>query len=285
MTYSAADFEPDEELDRLEAVQRLSKDMIKAGATLGPREARFLVDSYYAIQHYRVQSGNQIKAMDKSAEPHDLLTWQTGQMAVLEAEIKKALGRFALAHLPGRWAMSIAGIGPVLAAGFLAHIDIERAPTVGHVWSFAGLNPTQKWEKGKTRPWNAKFKLVCWKAGESFVKVQNNERDHYGKVYATRKAQEIAKNEAGEFRDQAQASLDTKKWKEDTDAFKYYSQGLLPPARIHLRATRYATKLFLSHLHHVMYEHRFGTPPPKPYIIEHGGHVHFLAPPNWPMEG
>ena len=54
-----------------------------------------------------------------------------------------------------RWARSIYGIWPVLAAGLLAHIDIEQAPTVGHIWSFAGLDPTKKWQPKTTRPWNA----------------------------------------------------------------------------------------------------------------------------------
>ena len=37
------------------------------------------------------------------------------------------------------------GIGPVIAAGLLANIDIKQAPTVGHIWRFAGLDPTNKW--------------------------------------------------------------------------------------------------------------------------------------------
>jgi hypothetical protein len=58
---------------------------------------------------------------------------------------------------------------------------------------------------------------------------------------------------------------------------------MLPPARIHRRAVRYAVKLFLAHYHHVAYEVEFGEPPPKPYVIEHLGHVDFIGPPNWPM--
>ncbi len=59
---------------------------------------------------------------------------------------------------------------------------------------------------------------------------------------------------------------------------------MLPPAeRIQLRAQRYAVKLFLAHLHHVWHEIAFGTPPPKPFVIEHMGRAHYIAPPNWPM--
>ena len=105
---------------------------------------------------------------------------------------------------PRLWALAI-------AAGFLAHIDIERAPTVGHIWRFAGLDPTQKWEKKTKRPWNADLKTLCWKLGESFVKVKGNENDIYGKVYEARKAQEVLRNEAGELADQAADVLKNKR--------------------------------------------------------------------------
>lgn len=88
----------------------------------------------------------------------------------------------------------------------------------------------------------------------------------------------------GQFADQAARSLEEKKFRADTVARQWYEQGKLPPARIHIRAQRYAVKLFLAHWHHVAYEVRYGAPPPKPYIIEHdAAHTHFKAPPNWPM--
>ena len=104
-----------------------------------------------------------------------------------------------------------------------------------------------------------------------------------GRVYAQRKELEIERNEAGRFADQAAVSLKSKNWRSDTATRKHYEAGKLPPARIHLRAERYATKLFLSHFHHVMYENEFGKAPPKPYIFNRPEHVHYLAPPNWPM--
>ena len=85
----------------------------------------------------------------------------------------------------------------------------------------------------------------------------------------------------GDYREQAEAKAATVG--KNTDAYKAYSIGQLPPAHIHARAERYATKLFLAHWHHVAYESHFGTPPPKPYVIEHMGHAHYIAPPNWPM--
>ena len=71
-----------------------------------------------------------------------------------------------------------------------------------------------------------------------------------------------------------------KKFGKDTEAFKHYSAGRLPPARIHLRATRYAVKAFLSALHEIWYFHEYGTLPPLPYPIAHLGHAHLRGVPN-----
>jgi hypothetical protein len=265
----------------IESVVRLDRDLRRAGATLGDREARYLVDAYYQTQEYRIAAHAQLRAATDDAEPHAIIEWHSDQMELLERVIKNQLGVWAASKVPGEWALSIPGIGPVLAAGLLAHIDITKAPTVGHIWSFAGLDPNVVWAPKTKRPWNADLKVICWKIGESFIKVSNRDNDIYGHVYAARKLQEITKNEAGDFADQAAATLLAKKFGQDTMAIKYYQQGKLPPARIHARARRYSVKLFLSHLHHVMYESHYGTQPPKPYIIEHGGHVHFVRPPHW----
>ena len=90
-------------------------------------------------------------------------------------------------------------------------------------------------------------------------------------------------NEAGAYKGQAEAKLLKFKIGQDTDAYKAYSQGKLPPAHIHARAKRYAVKLFLAHYHHVGYELLHGELPPRPFVIEHMGHVDYMGPPNWPM--
>jgi hypothetical protein len=247
-------------------------------------QARWLVDYYYSVQDYRIQAHGQVRAVRQQADDGaiDLFVPLAVRMEEIEKDIRAALDTYSDQHVPGLWAKSITGVGPVIAAGLLAHIDIERAPTVGHIWSFAGLNPQAKWEKGQKRPWNASLKVLCWKIGDSFVKNKGRESDIYGKVYAERKALEVERNDGGQFAEQAQQALDSRNIR-DAGLKATYASGRLPDGRIDLRARRYAVKLFLAHYHHVAFEDRFGTPPPKPYVIEHGGHTHFIAPPNWPM--
>jgi hypothetical protein len=267
-------------------MERLTRDLRVAAATLSDAEARYLVDLYYMVQEDRKSLGNRAKAMDRlrTGEPHVILDWFHENVDRLERDIERALSVYAESQRPARWAMSIHGIGPIIAAGLLAHIDIHKAPTVGHIWRFAGLDPTVVWGKGQKRPWNASLKVLAWKIGQSFQKVCYSDKDYYGHIYQERKEYEIGRNDRGELADQAAAKLAGHKIGHDTEAYKAYSQGSLPPAHLDARARRYAVKLFLAHYHHIAYECAFGKAPPLPYILTQPGHVHFILPPNWPMD-
>jgi hypothetical protein len=297
-----------------ESVKRLTSDIKKAANTLTDKEARYLVDGYYMLQKNRVATSNQIFALDASKEPNLVLRWFSGNAEQLEAQMKRALDVYSESKVVGRWAKSIWGIGPVISAGLLAHIEMmpwkcmkakldptqtacsEKEPhdgfgcsrqplaTAGQIWRFAGLDPTDVWEKGQKRPWNASLKTLCWKIGESFVKVHNNPNDYYGKLYAQRKAWETEKNLKKDYADQAAAKLAKFDIGKGTDAYKAYIQGFLPDGRIHARAKRYATKIFLSHWHAVAFESTFNKPAPTPYAIQYLGHTHQLTVPNWPMK-
>lgn len=267
-------------MEKFEPIEKLNKDLKEAAKNLSPNEARYLVDGYYIVQEYRKALGNQKRALTESREPSELISWLFDQHMVLENNIKKALDIYTDQHPIGIWAKSITGIGPVISAGLLAHIDITKAPTVGHIWSFAGLNPEQKWEKGQKRPWNAKLKTLCWKIGESFVKFSNNPKDFYGKLYKEYKEYYTAKNENIEYKDQAEKLVKsaTSNYKK-TEAYQYNLEGKLSPGHIHSRAKRKTVKIFLAHLHEVWYKHYYKTNPPKPYVIEHLGHKDYIAPP------
>lgn len=266
----------------IDPIDKLHKDLRDASATLTPQEARYLVDYYYIQQEDRKRAHNQVRALseDGEPEPHAIVLWMADQATRFETEIAKALGSYANSVPLGQWSQSIKGIGPVISAGLLAHIDIAKAPTVGHIWRFAGLDPTLEWNKGEKRPFNAKLKTLCWKLGESFVKVSNNDDDVYGHIYAKRKELETERNEAGQYSGQAQAKLLKFKIGKDTDAYKAYSQGKLPPAHVHARAKRYAVKLFLASYHEVGHYLMYGILPPKPYILTQPGHTHQFFAPN-----
>lgn len=267
----------DDEASAFLPVQKLTKDLKLAATTLTLDEARFLVDGYYMMQSQRIRAANQVRSLSESAEPTAVLSWFFGQNRVLEGSVRAALDSFSNSKPLGRWARSICGIGPVISAGLLAHLDVTK-PTVGHLWRFAGLDPTVTWGKGQKRPWNASLKTLCWKIGESFVKVKSRESDVYGAMYETYKKRIEAENLDHKFTDAA--AVGAARVGKTTEAHKHYVQGFLPPGHIHARAKRFAVKMFLSHYFAVGHFIEMGRVPPLPYPIAILGHAHLVGPPN-----
>lgn len=329
-----------------EPIAALTRDMKKAAKLLSPAQVRWMVDTYYSLQKSRIAAGNRMAALGKSGEPNELIQWFFGQLEGLEGLIRGVLKEYTDQSPLGRWCKSIVGINAVIAAGLMADIDITKAPTVGHIWRHAGLDPTRRWigseeaeglvaqvlgrktgavsdadiaavamaagrdlesvlrfwPRGKDgqlkprtaenlaaalakRPWNRRLKTLCWKIGESFVRVKGNPKDIYGKIYEQRKAYETERNERGEYAEQAAAILRTRRIGKDKPAYQYYKSGKLPPGHIHSRAKRYAVKIFLSHYHYVAYRLHCGKEPPKPYAIDRLGHADLMPAPNLHVAG
>lgn len=258
-----------------EAVQKLSRDLKAAAKLMGVREARYFVNTYYDLQDYRIAASNQQRKLKEGEEPSEFMEWFNGNLDVFETQIKSMLDKWSGAQPMGVWAREVVGIGPVIAAGLLAHIDITKAPTVGHIWRFAGLDPTQKWNKHEKRPWNANLKRLCWLMGESFVKVSGRERDVYGKLYLERKAYEAKRNDAGELAEVARRRLEEDKSKKlDPELRAIFESGKLPLIALHERAKRWAVKQFLSDWHGEAYRQHYHREPPLPYPVAHLHHAH-----------
>lgn len=424
-----------EELEMMEPIRRLDKDLKAAARLMGKKQARHIVDMYYTTQDVRIRADSQVRAANEAGEPCKLLEWNADNFRRFEGDYKRALDAFTDEYTVGRWLKSICGIGPVISAGLLANLDITQAPTAGHFISYAGLVKKIKWmnkaesrklvvellnqeeaydfnadlaptlyaeyavrprewtsedvlaaerliakhggplvraviptlarvhnrdklynlqisnfeatfdravqfynevceqynitnkayddepvnfnamrriadhfgrnvfrlqkkaqgPKGVTvdsiatalskRPYNANLKtLAVFKLGECFVKVQGNKKDYYGGLFRKRRDEEETKNAAGEFKAQAEEVLEKKKIGKDTDAYKAYITGKLPPAHLHARARRWVIQLFLSHLHHVMFVDWYDKEPPPPYALEYlEGHIHEVPIPNWPF--
>lgn len=126
---------------------RLTKEMKAEAAAMGRVEARYLVDSYYQVQEYRKAAANQVRAGQQAVDepPMAVIGWLAGHVAGLESRIAALLKAWAQGQPVGAWAMSITGVGPIISAGLLAHIDIRKAPTAGHIWRFAGYDPSVEW--------------------------------------------------------------------------------------------------------------------------------------------
>ncbi len=302
------------ELSETAVARRLTADIRLTARDLSMRSARYLVDLYYQLQKLRIATD----AMVRSAAEGE----STGALAAMsdlvrgaEERAKVALGEWSLSHPLGRWARQFRGIGPVIAAGLIAHTWEYDFRTVSSLWRFAGLDPTRTWERGEKRPWNAKLKtLLVFRLGESFVK-QQSKPSFYGQLFAQRKAREWRRNLNGEYKDLAlenakRVGKGTIAWKwnsglVDPDWARERAAGghgmeappkaaegkglpMLSPAHIHARARRWVAKCFAAHLWEMTYRLKHnGEKPPRPYIFDVGGHAsaHFIPCPEREING
>lgn len=265
----------------------LKKDLREAVSTLaaqgqaGHVEVRYLVTQYYTIQKDRMRATSRSKKLEEAGQPSKMLNWAAGRSEDIENYLRSFLDYYTKVEPTGmgNWARGIYGIGPVIAAGLLAHVDMDKAPTVSNLWSYAGLNPNAKWLKGQKRPWNPALKTLCFKIGDSFVKFHKREQCFYGGLYRQFKDEELRKNAEGLYKEKSAEILLAKNFNKSTDAYAAYAAGIFPPAHLDMRARRKAVKIFLCHYWLEYYRRHFGKEPPAPYAFDILKHGHMIHPP------
>jgi hypothetical protein len=243
-----------------------ARDVRSMSSNLDSSSARKLVDSYYVLQENRIAFTAQSRELQSKNSPHELISFIAHNLQIMEKALKYPLENFSKSTLAGQWALDQYGIGPILAAGLSAHIDITKAPSVSNVWRYAGLDPTQTWDKGQKRPYNAQLKTLCWKIGQSFMKYSSKDQCFYGQLYLKDKNRRIAKNKAGDYAD---AILGIQN---------------LSDAQIDAQSRRYAVKIFLSHYHSIAYQDYYGEIPVLPYPIISKKNFTLIPVPNNPFD-
>jgi hypothetical protein len=201
---------------------------------------------------------NQRKELSNPSDQDETLIYFQNLILKIESQIDFSLESFCRSSMTGKWAISNLGIGPVTATRLLSYIDIARCRTPEHLWSYAGLVPTQN-NKSKST-YNNNLKEVCIDLGKNFVKYSAKEDCFYGKLYLEERKRRMELNEQGEYADLANETLQNFNVKDKNFAKDklVYELGKLPQERIDAQAQRYAVKIFLAHWHAVAYYEAFG---------------------------
>jgi hypothetical protein len=268
-------------MKRASPLPKETKEKILKAANVSNAAARFIVSDYYRAQELRKRADMQIRHLgEQAAQELSVHIEHFGDAnAKIEDMIKKELQAYAEGHAVGRWMLSLYGVGPVISAGCLAHLDIKQAPTAGHFWRFCGLDPTKRsWGKGEKRPFCADMRQICFHFGECTKRTSGKEESLYGQIYKTRKALLVERNERGDFAERAKVYTTT-----SADVKKTLQQGKLPAGNLDHQACNFAAKMFLSHLHALMFWDHYGKPPPKPFAMAILGHAHEIRVPNSDM--
>jgi len=261
-------------------VERLKKEVRETAKVLGKEELQFVLWLYSSVQKQRKAAGERVRSLVARGLDCEIIQSVWSNLQATENQIRSIMKPYAESRAMGRWALKVKGIGPIFATSLMAYINMEKAVTPGHIYSFAGIVPGQVWKKGQKPPWCIAFKTLVALIGQAFCFVSSREGAYYGQVYVDRMKLETAKNKKGDYAAEAKRILGSKTFKKTTTAYKEYSKGNLPKAHIMARCRRYAAKLFLSHWWHEAYREHYDKTPPMPWVIEHGGHVDFIPPPH-----
>ncbi len=264
-------------MKRTSSIPRATKEQILSAANSTKPEIRAIVKNYYDAQEMRKRSDLQLRHMGIKDNPQGLL-YAADTFANLEKDVEKMLRVYAENDPVGRWIMANIGLDVVITAGLLAHIDIEKAPTAGHIWSFAGLNPNMVWEKNQKRPYNADLKQICFHAGQCIMRTHNDENSFYGKIYKRQKELVVARNESGQYAERAKTYTTNSAYVK-----AILKKGKLPPGNLEKQAERFAVKIFLSHLQIVMWWDRYKVAPFQRFEMAILGHVHEIKVPHLDM--
>lgn len=136
-----------EHVKMLRADLRAAVDLLAARGREGYDEVRFVVQQYYNVQENRIRAQLRAKRLQSAGKPNQIITWSLEHDEANESQIASFLNYYTKVEPTGmgEWARSVVGIGPILASGLLAEIDIERTHSTSSLYSFAGLNPMQVW--------------------------------------------------------------------------------------------------------------------------------------------
>ena len=204
----------------------------------------------WEIRHQRIELLN-------SNDQDEVLIYFQNLILQLEKQIDDSLESFCLTTITGKWLIGNMGIGPVSATRLLSYLDIQKCRTPEHLWSYAGLSPKQS-DKSKST-YNSNLKEVCVDIGKNFVKYSSKPNCFYGKLYLEELDRRVDLNDKGEYLDLAKQTLESfnskdKNWIKDKSI---YESGKIPQQRLEAQAQRYAVKIFLAHLHAVVYYEAF----------------------------
>lgn len=175
------------------------------------------------------------------------------EVEAIEIQLGKDITREV--HLTPLWKMfleKVKGCGETMAAVILTQFDIQKAPTVSNLWSFAGLAPGKdRKEKGKKCPYNQFLRAkLCGVLGSGFLKANSPYREYY---------------------DNMKNRLESEDWGMES---KNPTDKKRPKAgHQHKAATRYMVKMFLKDLY-VAWRTIEDLPIREPYQEQYLGHRH-----------
>ena len=184
---------------------------------------------------------------------------EAGQKAEqIENQYKDVMDITGAESVYREWLTNVYGVSSTLTARLLHKFGYcEDFDRVSNLWSYAGLTPDSKREKGEQLSYDPEARKLAWLIADTMIKMGENS-SYRREFFDPYKEKQLDRMEKAE--DMTEAQLEEKTWTPPE------SQG-----HAHNRAVRYLAKKFLKHYWAITRDIK-GLEVPDEYIITHGGH-------------
>lgn len=227
--------------------EALRRDAKIAAEKMSGREVAYITSLYLMFLKNRVAAQGRIRTLPH--DPNFALSYIMNIFEQNEEESRQILTAYTDAHPIAKEMKKIKGIGSIISAGYVSHVNMDRVVYFGQVLSYGGYCPNKVWKKGEKRPYNMDFRSVLIHAGRSFLFSSGYPDSYFGAHYRINRQVITDRNETGYYKPMAKAKLEKFNYRKETAAYKAYTEGKLPPAHIVALARFKCVSLFVGIVH------------------------------------
>lgn len=249
-----------------------------------PKHLDFLVKTQLAIEKIRIATQVRNSHLHLRGESDPVCEELQQRVQAVEDFVDKTVADTIKSHPAYDWFSRVKGVGRENIGKVISEIRIKpdpedpKKPYARHASSihkFGGFDvdgdgKAPRAEKGKKLTFNRQLRTMSWRLATSL----NRARGKYHEYFLKEKERYRKRFLSNGFKIIPSEKLPTREGK------KYEPEGVISLGHLDNMAKRKMIKLFLSHLF-VVWRQVEGLPAEKPWVLEYGGHEHFIDP--WEM--
>lgn len=130
---------------RVKKLPSVSKDVRIAAADMSIQEARMILKDYVNMQGVQQSTRAHVRLLKKQGTSNAALNFIANNTDYIRRyQFREILGIWGDQYPEARWAKSIRGIGPIIGAGLICHINFDKVNSSSSLAYRAGLTPDSR---------------------------------------------------------------------------------------------------------------------------------------------
>jgi len=246
-----------------------------------PKYFGFLVKTQLAIEKIRIATQVRNSHLHRRGESDTLCEELQRRVQAVEDFVDETVAAAVENHPAFGWFSRVKGVGRENIGKVISEIRIQpdpedpKKPYARHASSihkFGGFDVGEngkapRIEKGKKSTFSRQLRTMSWRLATSL----NRAKGKYHEYFLKEKERYRKRFLDNDFKIIPSSELPTKEGK------KYEPKDVISAGHLDNMAKRKMIKLFLTHLF-IVWRQAEGLPVDKPWVLEHGGHEHFIDP-------